>query len=271
LIYADIQHFSRTPPRRIVPLCAELKGKIMNKKQFISVFTFMLCIAPLPAFAAKTPKVYSISCDELRQTMQTSTNTIVVDVRSAAEYQTSHIEGALSRPLDAIPTASWPKTADIVLYCSGVGCPLSKTAAIELLRAGYISARTLKGGLNDWESKGYPMVKSKRSSVCSPVQPGALYKLLQNNSQELVLLDTRPLAEYEAGHIPGAKLVPLEDAAKAAVPGKTMIVIDRQPARMQKACEAVLDANLQANSLSGGMAVWSALKYPLSTGRGDGK
>lgn len=101
----------------------------------------MLFITAMPAYAAKTPKVYSVTCDELRQTMQTSTNTIVVDVRSAAEYQASHIDGALSRPLDTIATASWPKTADIVLYCSGVGCPLSKTAAIELLSAGYISAR----------------------------------------------------------------------------------------------------------------------------------
>jgi len=125
-----------------------------NRIEFYMVFLFSIGLAAMPAFAAKTPKVYSVTCDELRQSMQTSTNTIVVYVRSAAEYQTSHIEGALSRPLDTIPTASWPKTADIVLYCSGVGCPLSKTAAIELLRAGYVSARTLKGGLNDWESKG---------------------------------------------------------------------------------------------------------------------
>ncbi|NLO92580.1 MAG: rhodanese-like domain-containing protein [Elusimicrobia bacterium] len=42
-------------------------------------------------------------------------------MRSIAEYQTAHIEGAVSRPLDSISTASWPKTADIVLYCSGKG------------------------------------------------------------------------------------------------------------------------------------------------------
>ena len=73
------------------------------------------------------------------------------------------------------------------------------------------------------------------------------------------LIDVRETAEYQAGHVPGAVLVPL-----ASVPStldafpihQRAYVICRSGARSYRACEFLVDQGLDAVNVAGGTLAW---------------
>ena len=75
------------------------------------------------------------------------------------------------------------------------------------------------------------------------------------------LVDVREIAEYEAGHVPGACLVPL-----ASVPATldrfatdaTNYVICRSGARSMRACEFLAEQGFDAVNVGGGTLAWIA-------------
>jgi rhodanese-related sulfurtransferase len=78
------------------------------------------------------------------------------------------------------------------------------------------------------------------------------------------LIDVREIDEYQAGHVPGAVLVPL-----ATVPSaldrfpidQTAYVICRSGARSHRACEFLVAQGLDAVNVVGGTLAW------ISSGR----
>lgn len=251
----------------------------MNRQGFIKTFLAVMLLGVTAAFAEQ-PQVKYITCEELSAAMSSGSTVaaslIVADVRAAEDFYKGHIKGAVSVPFNTIATANWSKDAAIVLYCSGVGCPLSGNSAAQLMQAGYINVKVLRGGFSDWQLRGYPVENGSSGAapkvVCGLIQPVALDKLIKSGAKA-VIFDTRPATEYSAGHITGAQSVPLEGFIKAfpAVPsGSVAIVVDRLPARAQQACEAAARAGASVQILSGGISVWSALGYPITTGGGNG-
>ncbi len=83
---------------------------------------------------------------------------IVVDVRPSEEYESGHIRGALSIPLDHLArrVRELPKTKLIVAYCRGPYCVLAPQA-LALLRARGFRARRLEDGLPEWRAAGLPI------------------------------------------------------------------------------------------------------------------
>ncbi|MFA5162480.1 MAG: rhodanese-like domain-containing protein [Elusimicrobiales bacterium] len=247
-----------------------------NGRMLISMAAISLAC---PVLVARAAEVKYISCDELSAVMSGGAATpIVADVRARADYGMGHIKGAVSAPFNQVTSAGWPKTADIVVYCAGVGCPLSANCAALLERAGYASVRVLKGGYADWKARGYPVEgdsgAAAQKTVCGAIQPAELYAIIKSSPAAVTVLDIRPDMEYRAGHIAGARNAPLEEILKAfpaVQQGSEIVLADRQPSRTQQACEAAAKAGIRAKLLSGGPAVWNALGYPLSAGAGDGK
>lgn len=83
--------------------------------------------------------------------MMAEGNTVLVDVRTPAEYVGGHITGAVSLPLDTIASKAGrvlpDKGAGIILYClSGAR---SGSAARMLARMGYQNVRNL-GAMYKW-------------------------------------------------------------------------------------------------------------------------
>ena len=87
---------------------------------------------------------------------------IVVDVRPEEEYETGHIPGARSIPVDQIEEhlGELPEDKDIVAYCRGPYCVYSDDAVRHLREEGR-SAYRLTEGLPDWTVEGRP-VESNR-------------------------------------------------------------------------------------------------------------
>ena len=116
------------------------------------------------AFREENPNWTEITVDELHQRMNTSPPYLLIDVRSEDEFRGNygHIPSAkwipmleLENRLDEITKF---KEKEIVTMCPGGGLSL---VAIDILKeAGFKDVKSLKGGMEEWHQKGYPLTKS---------------------------------------------------------------------------------------------------------------
>ena len=85
------------------------------------------------------------------------------------------------------------------------------------------------------------------------------------------LLDVREDDEWAAGHVPGARHIPLGElgARTAEVPqGQAVFVICRSGTRSGRAAQALTGAGWQAINVAGGMQDWAAAGRPMITDSG---
>ncbi len=82
---------------------------------------------------------------------------IVLDVRPREEFESGHLPGAVSAPLEELTEhlPRLPKDAQIVVYCRGPYCAYSHAAVVLLRQRGFRASR-LEDGLPEWEAAGYP-------------------------------------------------------------------------------------------------------------------
>jgi rhodanese-related sulfurtransferase len=89
--------------------------------------------------------------------------TLLLDVRSATDYEAGHITDARSAPGGElqgklIDTVKKFKEKPVLLYCE-TGTASASTA--QMLRAqGFTKVVTLRGGLHSWRQENMPLVKS---------------------------------------------------------------------------------------------------------------
>lgn len=86
-------------------------------------------------------------------------DTVLIDVRTPAEYAAGHIEGAklidVSGPRFASEIASLDKTKKYALYCRSGN--RSGTAMKLMHEAGFTFVYHLGGGIGAWQSAGLPL------------------------------------------------------------------------------------------------------------------
>jgi|SRR5713101_2895436 len=84
-----------------------------------------------------------------------------------------------------------------------------------------------------------------------------------------VVLDVRNPDEYNAGHVPGAKLIPLGElsARQDEIPGGDPIyVICATGGRSLAATKAMIEAGYRAVSVMGGTKAWIEAGHPVVKG-----
>lgn len=84
-----------------------------------------------------------------------------------------------------------------------------------------------------------------------------------------VLVDVRQPDEYEAGHVPAARLVPLSvvpEHVDSFTGTPELLVICRSGARSRTACEFLLGQGLSAVNIAGGTLAWVASGREVVTG-----
>lgn len=80
------------------------------------------------------------------------------------------------------------------------------------------------------------------------------------NKEDIVVLDVREPEEWEAGHIPGAKHIPLGELTeriKELDPQKEMVVVCRSGNRSAKACDYLSLIGRKVMNMTGGMSKWT--------------
>jgi len=86
-------------------------------------------------------------------------NVLWVDARSAEEYGTDHVPGALLLNLESWDQLfpkfldGWAPGKKVVVYCSAGTCELSREVAERLRKNGISSVFVLKGGWEAWKTR----------------------------------------------------------------------------------------------------------------------
>jgi len=109
----------------------------------------------LNAYRARRHEFEKVSADELLRRMRQN-EVALLDVRPQVEYQTSHLPGALSIPLDELERRlnELPRGKTSVAYCRGPYCVLADEALGLLTTRGWKVAR-LEEGVAEWQAAGY--------------------------------------------------------------------------------------------------------------------
>ena len=96
-------------------------------------------------------EVEAISREELAKRLRRN-DVVLVDVRPAEEFESGHIDGAVSIPLDELDERIYelPADTEIVAYCRGPFCAYAHEA-VRALRAVGRPARRLDGGWPEWQ------------------------------------------------------------------------------------------------------------------------
>lgn len=106
---------------------------------------------PASASAVEKAEYRTLTAQEAKARMDSGDSIVVLDVRTQAEFEENHIEGAVLIPNETIisePPAELPdKDAEILIYCRSGN--RSRQAAEKLIGMGYSNVYDF-GGINSW-------------------------------------------------------------------------------------------------------------------------
>ena len=104
------------------------------------------------------PPVPSLNAHKLNEKLKSGKRPLVIDVRQPEEYQAGHIAGAKLIPLGTISQhlKELPKDKEIVCVCASGS--RSRSAAKQLIKAGY-TVLDMSGGMMNWQRAGFPVKK----------------------------------------------------------------------------------------------------------------
>jgi phage shock protein E len=128
----------------------------MRVLSLVAILSLSLLL-PL-AVAADTPaEAPSITPAELHVRLESDSAPVVIDVRTAGEFSTGHIPGAINIPFDEVAEriGELETPNGVALYCM-LG-PRARKGEAALLAAGYASVLHIEGGLSAWKSSGLPV------------------------------------------------------------------------------------------------------------------
>ena len=155
--------------------------------------------------------------EELKQILDNDKKVFVLDVREKNEFDEEHIDGAIHFPKSKFDKSdtetqnilkSIRKNDLVVTYC-GSG-HRSGWVAKEIQKRGYRNVQNLDG-ISYWKQK-YETVKGPKEKNIEPnrIKTDEAYYNYQNFT-DIFWADARDKAEYDAGHIKGAKSIPLTE------------------------------------------------------------
>ncbi|MGH9775178.1 MAG: MBL fold metallo-hydrolase [Candidatus Acidiferrales bacterium] len=192
---------------------------------------------------------------------------VVLDTRPAADFGTAHVPGAVHIALSG-QYASW---AGILLGLdSRIVLVAEDPARLEesrmrLARVGIeLILGYLEGGVLAWERAGMPLARTPQISVQD------LAAAMNDSGFALQVVDVRKLPEWEAGHVEGAVLMPL-DRLSAALPNgldtaRPVAVHCKSGYRSSIATSVFRRAGFkEVWNVVGGFDAWLAQKLPFHT------
>lgn len=158
----------------------------------------------------------SISARELKSMLHDGAEIAVLDAREEGEFAKRHLLLAASVPLSRlevrVPQLVPRRSARIVICDGNEG--LAQRAADKLAQHGYSAVMVLAGGVDAWAAQGYEIysginVPSKAFGEFvehqddTPRMAAQEVKARLDAGEPVVILDSRPLAEYRKMSIPG--------------------------------------------------------------------
>lgn len=123
----------------------------MEKIAIPALLVLALVLTGVTNFTPKTTGYRQVTTEEAVNIMQTEENYVILDVRTAQEFASGHIPGAVLLPNETIGTEDIPLLPDkdqlILVYCRSGN--RSKQAAEKLAQLGFTNIVEF-GGINSW-------------------------------------------------------------------------------------------------------------------------
>ena len=120
-------------------------------KKLLPIFITALLLVGCAVPAEQEISYRQITMDEAVAMMEKEEGYIILDVRTAAEFDEKHIPGAINIPNETIGTDAIPELPDkdqlILVYCRSGN--RSKQASEKLVKLGYTNVVEF-GGIIDW-------------------------------------------------------------------------------------------------------------------------
>lgn len=243
----------------------------MKLFRFGSIVLLVLTIWCSLAAADKGFK--TVTSEELKGLIDNNTpGLVVIDARSAEEYQEVHIKNAVNIPLSKLEKDATllpaSKDAKLVFYCNGIKCGKSGKSAKIAAEKGYRDLSVYAEGMPVWEEKGYSIYAGpdyEKRVETTKLKPAELKALLDQKSTTLTLVDVRDPKEFAEGHIPGAINIPVTNFALGSAvldKGKKIVVYCNSGGRSYNAYRK-LQKLAYANIGQAIFSDWQAEKYPV--------
>lgn len=168
----------------------------------------------------------AVDATTLKRMLHDGGEIALLDVREEGVFAKGHMFLAVPAPLSQleirVPALVPRRSTRVVVTDGGEG--LSARAAAALARHGYGDVAVLEGGLQAWIDAGYEVytgvnVPSKAFGEYvehhdeTPRMEAAEVKARADRGDDMVILDSRPLAEYRKVSIPGAIDCPTAELA----------------------------------------------------------
>ncbi|HEY7095277.1 MAG TPA: rhodanese-like domain-containing protein [Terriglobales bacterium] len=214
------------------------------------------------ASLSELPELAPISPKELKARLEEGG--IALDVRSGVDFSAAHIPGSIHIALSG-QFATWGGT---VLGLDSHPILIADTpeqmaeAQIRLARVGIESLEGyLSGGVAGWKQAGFRLAQLPQMTVQELEQ--------RSQAEALQILDVRREPEWQAGHVSGALLWPL-DKFKSSLPGlkkdQTVAVHCKSGYRSMIACSLLQRAGFEnVVNVSGGFDAWQQANLPSVT------
>lgn len=105
-----------------------------------------------------------VTAEEVIELIENSDDLVVIDARKSSDREKGWIEGSVGLPntdtnADSLAKVLASKATPVVFYCNGVKCGRSFDSAKIAIAEGYSKIYWFRGGMEEWEAKGLPVVK----------------------------------------------------------------------------------------------------------------
>jgi hydroxyacylglutathione hydrolase len=190
---------------------------------------------------------------------------LVIDTRPAAEFAAVHIPGTINIPLNRAFTtwAGWfvPYDADYHLIvddrCST--CQEDALRDLQLIGLDRVRGYAAADVVTAWQARGHATARVGQIDA-----DGVARRLAAGSA---LVIDVRSTAEWQAGHIPGARHIPLGELTRKAstLPRERPIVVHCQGGARSAIAASLLQAEGVPDvlNLAGGFNEWRAAGLPV--------
>jgi len=145
----------------------------------------------------------------------------ILDAREVGEFSQAHLFWAVPCPLSVaeLRAGKLLPRRGVRIVCCDAGGGLAETLALRLAAIGCADVHVLEGGVAGWRGAGFEVfsgvnVPSKafgewvEHHYGTPSVDAAELRAMQESGEDILIVDSRPLPEFQAMSIPGAIDVP---------------------------------------------------------------
>lgn len=181
------------------------------KKILISTLSLFLLLSSILLQAQNYYELSSQESYALWLKSRSNPNFVIIDIRTASEYNNGHIENAIN--IDFYKTDEFyaymsklDKSKNYLIYCASSGRSGNAINEFKTRAYNFADMSDMKGGLNSWISKGYPTSNiptgvdaagNKFSINMYPNPCQGLLNIQTTNQQQLKILNAIGNVVYE--------------------------------------------------------------------------